>query len=100
MGKAQPSVFTSVSVVVGVSTGYGHVSSAAVAVGDVSDADALRALPLIFSFLQGETMNEDICLDTCVVYVGMPGPGAQVQNSCAGLLLLQGGMHGCLLQQR
>ena len=97
MEKAQRSVFTSVSVVVGVSTGCGHVSSAAVAVGDVRDADAIRALPLIFSFLQGETMNENICLDTCVVYVSMLGPRAQVQYPCAWLLLLQGWMHGCLL---
>lgn len=42
--------------------------------GRLSDADAITDLPLVFSFLQGETMNEDICLDTCVVHVGMPAP--------------------------
>lgn len=44
-------------------------------------------------------MNEDICLDTCAVYVGMPGPRAQVQYCAWLLLLLRMDAWICLLQQ-
>lgn len=81
-GEGTWPVFTSVSVVV-VHRQWACILSSH-GCGCLSNANAITALLLVFSFLQGETRNEVICFDTCAVYVGMPGPRVHVQHPVLG----------------